>query len=144
METTPEINRGDLAKRVETICLEVLTGASGPLTSGQIFNTDSRLTDKKAVVNALTRLQDRKEIIHDGTGYVIGTAVGLDQTHLTNPTERALALLGRQSFGMGEVLHFQAKIQCLHRLEQLMEPHIGRLLRLIREDLERYNALSGK
>lgn len=142
--TSIPINRSDSAKRLEAIILEVLTGAPSPMTSGQIFSADSRFTDKKAITNALTRLQDRKEIIHDGTGYVIGTELVGDHTQTSNPTERALALLGRQSFGVGEVLHFQAKIQCLHRLEQLMEPHIGRLLRLIREDLERYNELSGK
>ncbi len=124
--------------------LEVLTAAEGPLTSGQIFQRDTRFTDKKAVTNALTRMKDSGEIIHDGSGYVIGATVGGDHARQTNPTERALSLLGRQSFGVGEVAHFDAKVHCLNRLEQLMEPHIGRLLRLIREDLERYNALAGE
>lgn len=137
-------NRVDTAKRVEAIILEVLTNAEVPLTSGQIFQRDTRFTDKKAVTNALTRLKDTGEVIHDGTGYVIGTGVGGDYARQTNPTERALALLGRQSFGIGEVAHFEAKVQALHRLEQLLEPHIGRLLRLIREDLERYNELSDR
>ena len=128
--------------QLETMILEVLTAAEAPLTSGQIFQKDTRFTDKKAVVNALTRLKDREEVIHDGTGYVIGKSVGGDHARQSNPTERALSLLGRQSFGIGPVAYFQAKVQCLQRLEQLMEPHIGRLLRLIREDLERYNELS--
>ena len=135
-------NRVSEAQRVELVILDVLTNAEAPLTSGQIFQKDTRLTDKKAVTNALTRLKDSGEVIHDGSGYIIGTGVGGDHTRQSNPTERALSLLGRQSFGVGEVAHFAAKVQCLHRLEQLMEPHIGRLLRLVREDLERYNALS--
>lgn len=134
----------DSTLRLEPIILEVLTAAESPLTSGQIFQRDTRLLDKKAVVNALTRMKDKGEIIHDGTGYIIGTGVGLDHTRTSNPTERALALLGRQSFGLGSVEYFSAKVQCLQRLEQLMEPHIARLLRLIREDLERYNELSEK
>ena len=142
MEKEASSNRSETAKRLETMILEVLTSAESPLTSGQIFQRDTRFTDKKAVTNALTRMKDSGEVIHDGVGYVIGAGVGGDHTRQTNPTERALSLLGRQSFGVGEVAHFAAKVQCLQRMEQLMEPHIGRLLRLIREDLERYNALS--
>lgn len=136
------VGRVEASKRVETMILEVLTSAESPLTSGQIFQRETRFTDKKAVVNALTRMKDTGDIVHDGVGYVIGAGVGGDHARQTNPTERALSLLGRQSFGIGEVVHFDAKVQCLQRMEQLMEPHIGRLLRLIREDLERYNALS--
>lgn len=46
--TSIPINRSDSAKRLEAIILEVLTGAAGPMTSGQIFSADSRFTDKKS------------------------------------------------------------------------------------------------
>jgi hypothetical protein len=117
---------------------EILTTAAGPMTSRQVFNADARLADYKQVTNVLSDLRADGLVTRRNGGYVLGAGSPEDPEYgEVSRVHPALALLGRQDLGEYGIEDLDVKLGVLRRLEQLMEPSIGKTLRLIREDLER-------